>query len=201
MAGNEAFYGSLFRRLLTNLDTVWRDAGQCFDVTFRGRCGMARNLMSKCLGVLILALLLPAAMAQENRMVDAWGKRYFPEGREGFHVPYLLAMKEPSVMAKLPRNVERVARFTLLRSFHAPLAVRITWQKDGVILARAVRLQRSYDFNKPGPIEHTETVRLRAASVAFHPRHHSTRAPSSRPVCPHLPHAWKRLQINLSLPL
>jgi hypothetical protein len=75
---------------------------------------------------------------------DPAGQEYFPKERASYYTRYLSAMKEPSVQARLPEGTELVLRFTYLRSFDDPLAVRI-WKTGGVFHARAVALKRPLD--------------------------------------------------------
>ncbi|MCW1921693.1 hypothetical protein OKA05_03955 [Luteolibacter arcticus] len=78
-------------------------------------------------------------------IADPAGKAYFPEGRASYYTKYLSAMKEPSVLSPQEKGVERVFRFTYLRSFHDPLVVRITETGD-TVTARAVRLEMDQQY-------------------------------------------------------
>lgn len=111
--------------------------------------------------ILLVTFLLGVAVAQDVQSTDATdkspeeaamdaafkvypdpkGQDYFPKGKESYYTRYLAAMKEPSVQAKLPDNSQMVFRFTYLRSFHNPIAIRITKQ-GSVFLARVVVLEK-----------------------------------------------------------
>jgi hypothetical protein len=93
---------------------------------------------------------------------DPAGKEYFPKDKASYYTRYLSAMKEPSVKAPLAEGVKRVFRFTYLRSFHGPLAVRVV-EKDGVIVATAIQLQKDRE-HRPGKIHHQKTWNLDAES-------------------------------------
>jgi hypothetical protein len=82
-------------------------------------------------------------------IADPVGKGYFPEGRASFYTKYLSAMKESSVLSPLEKGVERVFRFTYLRSFHDPLVVRIT-EAGGTSTARALRLKMDENYRPVG---------------------------------------------------
>lgn len=96
----------------------------------------------------------PPSVGQENDMLkvfpDAAGQDYFPKDKASFYTRYLSAMKEPSVKAPLPEGVEWVFRFTYLRSFHDPLAVRIV-NNGGKLKVRAIRLKMDREY-RPGNI-------------------------------------------------
>ncbi len=72
---------------------------------------------------------------------DPSGNEYFPKDKASYYTRYLSAMKEPSVKAKLEKNVDRVIRFTYLRSFHDPLVIRLTTKGD-VYTGTATRLEK-----------------------------------------------------------
>lgn len=86
---------------------------------------------------------------------DPSGKEYFPKGNASYYTQYLSAMKEPSVKADLENGVERVIRFTYLRSFHDPLAVRIT-DIGGKLTVRAVRLKKDLE-HRPVKVDHDKS--------------------------------------------
>ena len=87
---------------------------------------------------------------------DPNGKAYFPEAEASFYTRYLSAMKEPSVMTPLKKGVNRVIRFTYLRSFHDPLVVRFTI-KNNVTTVTAVKLQKD-NHHRPVKILHNKTM-------------------------------------------
>jgi hypothetical protein len=91
-------------------------------------------------------------------IADPAGKAYFPEGRASYYTEYLSAMKEPSVLSPLEKGVERVFRFTYLRSFHDPLVIRITEAGD-TVTARAVRLEMDQQY-QPVKIVSDKTWKL-----------------------------------------
>jgi hypothetical protein len=89
---------------------------------------------------------------------DPAGKEYFPKDRASYYTKYLLAMKEPSVQTPPEKGVDRVFRFTYLRSFHDPLVVRISEAGEAVTV-RAVRLQMNQQY-QPVKIVHDKTWKL-----------------------------------------
>jgi hypothetical protein len=91
-------------------------------------------------------------------IADPAGKAYFPDGRASYYTKYLSAMKEPSVLSPLEKGVERVFRFTYLRSFHDPLVVRITEAGD-TFTAHAVRLEMDQQY-RPVKIVQEKTWKL-----------------------------------------
>lgn len=91
-------------------------------------------------------------------VADPAGKAYFPEGRASYYTKELLAMMEPSVLSPLEKGVERVFRFTYLRSFHDSLVVRIT-EAGGTTTIRAVQLERDLQY-RPVRIAHDKTWKL-----------------------------------------
>jgi hypothetical protein len=93
---------------------------------------------------------------------DPTGKEYFSKDKASYYTRYLSAMKEPSVKAPLAEGVKWVLRFTYLRSFHNPLAVRFV-EKDGVITATAIQLKKDHE-HRPGKIHHQKTWNLDAES-------------------------------------
>ncbi|MEK7950081.1 hypothetical protein [Luteolibacter soli] len=131
----------------------------------------------KYLALMVLPVIACSALAEEdpfaggepNKAVvekddafevvaDPAGKAYFPEGRASYYTKELLAMKEPSVLSPLEKGVDRVFRFTCLRSFHDPLVVRIT-EAGGIVTARAVQLHRDESY-RPVGIVHDKTWEL-----------------------------------------
>ncbi len=93
---------------------------------------------------------------------DPAGQEYFPKGEALFYTKYLAAMKEPSVKAPLKKGVERVLRFTYLRSFHDPLVIRVV-QKGEILTTRAVKLKMEPGY-KPGKILYDKTWILKEAN-------------------------------------
>lgn len=90
---------------------------------------------------------------------DAAGQAYFPKGRDTvFYTRHLAAMKEPSVSTPLKKGVTRVYRFTCIRAYHDPLAVRIV-QKGNTLTVRAIRLKLEKDHSL-GKIVHDKTWEL-----------------------------------------
>ena len=105
---------------------------------------------------MLAAALLGFARADDSNRADdtfkvfpdSAGHAYFPKGRESYYTRYLAAMKEPSLMRN-PKSADAFAlRFTWLRSFHDPIAVRI-WRDGAQYQIRAVRLARQQDY-RPG---------------------------------------------------
>lgn len=95
---------------------------------------------------------------------DAAGRAYFPKDRESYYTRYLAAMKEPSLMPQ-PKSADAFAlRFTWLRSFHDPIAVRI-WRDGDQYRIRAVRLARQQDY-RPGPPTNDATRPLTKVELA-----------------------------------
>lgn len=93
---------------------------------------------------------------------DPSGQEYFPKDKASYYTRYLSAMKEPSVKAPLKKGVERVIRFTYLRSFHDPLAVRIV-DRGGALTATSIRLKMDREY-RPVKILHDKTWTLNAGS-------------------------------------
>lgn len=104
--------------------------------------------------VLCSAVLLGSAHAAEEKTPldpskifrDPASHAYFPKGRESFYTSYLAAMKEPSLITQ-PKSADVFAlRFTWLRSFHDPIAIRI-WREGTEYRVRAVRLVKQQDYS------------------------------------------------------
>ncbi len=88
---------------------------------------------------------------------DPQGRTYFPKESASYYTYYLSAMAEPSLMAAEAANEGEKWRFTWLRSFHNPIAVRV-WQSGTDYHIRAVELKRKEDYGA-GPAV-TDTSRL-----------------------------------------
>jgi hypothetical protein len=88
------------------------------------------------------------------------GRAYFPKGREHFYTKYLSAMKEPALQPKENETDGWTLRFTWLRSFHEPIAVRV-WKEGDAIQMRAVRLDGEGGYD-PGKIDKVITRKLTA---------------------------------------
>lgn len=112
-----------------------------------------------------IALLAPCASAQDQKAspdgdaamkkameeafrirTDPNGHTYFPKGRESYYTKYLSAMKEPSLFERGTDPPDFEFRFTWLRSFHDPIAIRIWKAKDGHRM-RVVRLAHQNDHS------------------------------------------------------
>lgn len=89
---------------------------------------------------------------------DPFDAAYFPPGRESFYTKYLAAMKEPSLFKRAKARPDFELRFTWLRTFHDPLAIRI-WRIDDTYMIRTIRLARQNDYS-PGPatLDKTRTL-------------------------------------------
>ncbi|HWB03849.1 MAG TPA: isoaspartyl peptidase/L-asparaginase [Verrucomicrobiales bacterium] len=79
------------------------------------------------------------------------GRAYFPKGRAGWYTRHLSVMKEPSLQPKEKEPGEWTLRFTWLRSFHKPIAVRV-WKEGNDVRMRAVRLNGKGGYD-PGKID------------------------------------------------
>ncbi|MEK7949993.1 hypothetical protein [Luteolibacter soli] len=105
--------------------------------------------------------------AQEDETLkvfpDPSGKEYFPKGEASYYTRYLSAMAEPSVKADLEKGVERVFRFTYLRSFHDPIAVRFV-DRGGIFTVRAVRMKMDREY-RPVKIVDDRTWKLGAETA------------------------------------
>jgi hypothetical protein len=84
------------------------------------------------------------------------GRAYFPKGSESYYTKYLAAMKEPSLQPKEKETEGWSLRFTWLRTFHKPIAVRL-WKDGDEIQMRAVRMSGKGGYD-PGKVE-KEVVR------------------------------------------
>lgn len=89
---------------------------------------------------------------------DPVGAVYFPRGRESFYTGYLAAMKEPSLFKRDKERPDFELRFTWLRTFHDPLAIRI-WRLHDTYMIRTIRLARQKDYS-PGPATLDKTRKL-----------------------------------------
>ena len=90
---------------------------------------------------------------------DPNGHTYFPKDRESYYTKYLSAMKEPSLFDRGQDHPTFAFRFTWLRSFHDPIAIRIWKSKDGHMM-RVVRLAYQKD-HRPGRISVDNTRKLK----------------------------------------
>jgi len=95
---------------------------------------------------------------------DSAGRAYFPKGRESFYTRYLRAMGEPSLMVPTKTQDSFTLRFTWLRSFHDPIAIRI-WRDGDEYRIRVVRLAKQQDYS-PGPITKDQTRSLRKSELS-----------------------------------
>lgn len=89
---------------------------------------------------------------------DPKGLMYFPKEQESYYTKYLAAMKEPSLMPQAQGEKAFSMRFTWLRSFHDPIAIRI-WKEGEDRFIRAVRLTKQEDYS-PGPASKDFTRQL-----------------------------------------
>lgn len=81
---------------------------------------------------------------------DSSGHAYFEKGKESYYTAYLAAMKEPALMGRRYPADTFALRFTWLRSFHDPIAIRV-WREGDEYRIRGVRLARHHDYG-PGAI-------------------------------------------------
>ena len=103
----------------------------------------------------------PALKASDDAfkiIPDPSGRAYFPKGKESYYTCFLAAMKEPSLMPQQVTANAFALRFTWLRSFHEPIAIRI-WREGNEYRIRGVRLAKQPDLG-PGPISHDKTRKL-----------------------------------------
>jgi hypothetical protein len=89
---------------------------------------------------------------------DPQGASYFHKGSENYYTQYLSAMKEPSLLKKSEVSPDFQFRFTWLRSFHDPIAIRV-WQDGNSHMIRAIRLTKQPD-NSAGPFASDITRKL-----------------------------------------
>lgn len=89
---------------------------------------------------------------------DSSGKPYFRKGSESYYTRYLAAMKEPSLFSRATDRPKVEFRFTWLRSFHDPIAIRIYEQGQDHMI-RAIRLAHQQDYS-PGRATLDVTRRL-----------------------------------------
>lgn len=89
---------------------------------------------------------------------DPKGLVYFPKDQESYFTRYLAAMKEPSLMPQAQGEKAFSMRFTWLRSFHDPIAIRI-WKEGEDHYIRAVKLTKQTDYS-PGPASKDFTRKL-----------------------------------------
>jgi hypothetical protein len=91
---------------------------------------------------------------------DPNGHAYFPRGREGWYTKPLSVMKEISLQPKEKETNGWSFRFTWLRTFHHPIAVRL-WKQGDEIQMRAVRLNGMSGYD-PGKIDKEITHKITA---------------------------------------
>lgn len=96
-----------------------------------------------------------AATKPSESVKDAQGHTYFPDDLGTGADKHLAAMKEPSLLVKTDGGSPMEFRFTWVRAFHDPIAIRI-WDSDNEHKIRAVRLKHQHDYS-PGPIEYDQT--------------------------------------------
>jgi hypothetical protein len=92
---------------------------------------------------------------------DPKGLVYFPKDQESYYTRYLAAMKEPSLMPQAQGEKAFSIRFTWLRSFHDPIAIRI-WKDGEDRYIRAVKLTERKDHSL-GPASKDFTRKLTPA--------------------------------------
>lgn len=113
---------------------------------------MRETRMRKRFTLLFLAVFLTTTLA------DSADTKYFPDGSEHWYPQHLEAMKEPSLYDRRENQNIEVYRLLWLRTFHKPIAIRISKDSFGVKL-RVVRLSGAGGY-KPGTIEHDKTYAL-----------------------------------------
>jgi hypothetical protein len=86
---------------------------------------------------------------------------YFPKGQEHYYTYYLFAMKEPSILHDHENHSTFRFRFTWLRSFNDPIAIRV-WQEAGDYMIRAVRVTMKEHYTA-GAVTHDITRKLTEA--------------------------------------
>lgn len=106
----------------------------------------------------LFALLL--AVIASLLTIHAADTVYFPKGAERWYPKHLKAMKEPSLYQQSTNKTVEQYRFLWLRTFHKPIAVRISKTDAGMTL-RVIRLSGAGGY-EPGRIEHDESFSLTA---------------------------------------
>ncbi len=118
---------------------------------------------------IVIAAVAIVAVATWWMLAMAGVARYFPSGaldpsdassdefRNRWYSQHLAAMSEPKLV---PRAGVRAYRFTWLRTFHSPIAVRVEATKDRVeLFATALSGHGGYDPGKPARTTHLELQR------------------------------------------
>lgn len=95
---------------------------------------------------------------------------YFPEGTlhessVAWYSKALIAADEPSLSAQLPANGVELYRFTWLRTFHAPIILRLEVRPDGVGILRAKRTNGAGGY-EPGVLDLNQASNVSASEVA-----------------------------------
>lgn len=118
-----------------------------------------------CLVVALLVICAPfACLAEDTEVASIFPEGTFDEFVVEWYSGHLKAMDEGALSPLAKNKTAVVYRFTCLRTFHRPFAIKVTKTKDGFELLRKVLSGKG--GYEPGKIEESAKAELKPEVVA-----------------------------------